>query len=181
MIENEDSPRAESGTTMKRSNKTMVAEKAKVIENIYQPNTFTFILQPVKTSKSNLSSPIKEVTNIRKGKTAFIIDDSDSSDQELFNSIPDTLEEFISVKKSPAKKAEKKEEVFDLDIDVDISDDEEEESHEEDSPKKSKPVKRATKSKIVSEAKKTKVESIDTSVNPDTEATETTPKKKFKY
>lgn len=133
--------------------------------------------------KSNSSSPKKKATMTKKGKTAFIIDDSDSSDQELFNSIPDTLEEFISVKKSPAKKSKsvKKEEAFNLDSDEDMSDEEEEaELNEEGSPKKSKPVKRVTKSKIVSEAKKnkTEMESIETSAISESEAT---PKKKFKY
>lgn len=131
--------------------------------------------------KSNSSSPNKKTTMTRKGKTALIIDDSDSSDQELFNSIPDTLEEFISVKKSPANKSKsvKKEEAFNLDSDEYMSD-EEEEINEEDSPKKSKPVKRVTKSKIVSEAKKNKIEmeSIETSAISESEAT---PKKKFKY
>ena len=113
-----------------------------------------------------------------KRKNAFIIDDSES-DQELFSSLPDTLEEFVP--KPVAKKKEVQQiftvETSEVEDDDDDDDDDFVDDGEIEDKKKKKPAKRTAKAKAsATEAKKPKSEAIEST----TEADGTTPKKKFK-
>ena len=109
-----------------------------------------------------------------KRKNAFIIDDSES-DQELFSSLPDTLEEFVP---KPVAKKKEVQQIFTVETSEAEDDDDDfvDDGEIEDKMKK-KPAKRTAKAKAsATEAKKPKSEAIEST----TEADGTTPKKKFK-
>ena len=109
-----------------------------------------------------------------KRKNAFIIDDSES-DQELFSSLPDTLEEFVP---KPVAKKKEVQQIFTVETSEAEDDDDDfvDDGEIEDKMKK-KPAKRTAKAKAsATEAKKPKSEAIESTI----EADGNTPKKKFK-
>ena len=109
-----------------------------------------------------------------KRKNAFIIDDSES-DQELFSSLPDTLEEFVP---KPVAKKKEVQQIFTVETsEAEDDDDDFVDDGEIEDKKKKKPAKRTAKAKAsATEAKKPKSEAIESTI----EADGNTPKKKFK-
>lgn len=115
-----------------------------------------------------------------------MIEDSDS-DADLFNSLPDTLEEFATPKDSKSNTAAKSSKK-DKDLVVEIQDDDDDdfivdEEDEEEEIVEKKPAKRTFKVKTPTEtAKKSKASaSVESVTEASTEEAIETPKKKFKY